>query len=33
MNKTKDVSVMIGTHLPGIGQTLRMALRSAGKPA
>ena len=30
MNKTTDVSVVIGTHVPGIGQTLRMALRGAG---
>ena len=30
MSKTNDVGVVIGTHLPGIGQTLRMALRGAG---
>lgn len=30
MNKTNDVGVVIGTPLPGIGQTLRMALRGAG---
>jgi hypothetical protein len=30
MNKTRDVSVLIGTHVPGIGQILRMALRGAG---
>lgn len=29
MNKTNEVSVLIGTHVPGIGQTLRMALRGA----
>lgn len=30
MSKTPEVSVVISTHLPGIGQTLRMALRGVG---
>ncbi len=30
MNKSTDVSVVISTHMPGVGQTLRMALRGAG---
>lgn len=30
MNKSNDVSVVVVTHMPGIGQTLRMALRGAG---
>ncbi len=30
MIKAGDLSVVIGTHVPGIGQTLRMALRGAG---
>lgn len=30
MIKATDVSILIGTHLPGIGHTLRMALRGAG---
>lgn len=30
MIKATDVSVVIGAHAPGIGQTLRMALRGAG---
>lgn len=30
MNKSADVSVVISTHVFGIGQTLRMALRGVG---
>lgn len=30
MNKSNDVGVVVVTHVPGIGQTLRMALRGAG---
>lgn len=30
MTKSADVSVVIGTHMTGIGQTLRMALRGVG---
>lgn len=30
MKKSNDVGVVVVTHVPGIGQTLRMALRGAG---
>lgn len=30
MNTVADLGVVIGTHMAGIGQTLRMALRGAG---